>query len=370
MTLVSKRHQSSNVSSHKFDVKNLLETWTYEVNSRGSLTAVLPFDTVIKPLSPQDYPYMNKVFLGLYFNQLDNEKVPNAYELGELSDVYDLKVTFDEDKANMNIKCDLLPGVTLPVICHLQVPIQSQLNIKMLNKSNLTVERMESSSIDIFTETGNCFFRSIKCLNANVSCKSGNIVSKSTFLGDIVFHTSGVGSIQADKLQGSSIECITEIGSINIASVYSKNSLFKSETGEIHLGNVHGNLCMKAQKSILKIDSLEGDLDVSLQSGKIDAHLSKHEKADIAVSNGDVNLSFTENVNTDLSLNGSEVTIDEKFDHSPHNKEHGDCREGYIGKRGISQTNVSTLSGTIYIKMLDWIQTTKLAILMQREKNS
>jgi len=364
-TTLAYRYLSTHSPNKKYDIDTLLETWTYEVSPRGSITTILPFNTVIKPLPPQDYPYMNKVILALYYDPKDNVETPNSYKLGELADIYELKVKFDEDKANMNIGCDLLSGVSLPITCIIQVPINAQLDVKMLEKCDVSVEKMESNNLSVTTDAGNCYFRSIKCLDANVVSKSGSIISKSTFLGNLIFHTGNYGSIRADKLQGSTIQCVTDSGIIDIRSLYSSETSLESNSGDLLLGNIHGNISMKGQKSNIRIESLEGDLNVSLQSGNCDAHLSQHKHANIEIANGNANLSFTENVKTNLCLSCDHVKIDEKFNALQEKK--SNHWEGYIGEKGVSQTNISTRCGSVYIKMLDWIQTTKLAILMKRE---
>ncbi|BFZ08370.1 hypothetical protein BsWGS_11409 [Bradybaena similaris] len=356
----SKEYSEDSIHRPK-NIESLIETWFYEVCPRGSLEASLPFRTEIRPLNPENYPYMNKVIIQLHFNAAEGAKIPSTHQLSQISDLYELRVGFDEDKANMKISCDVISGVFVPITCTLLVPLQFDLKINMTEDSTLSVEKMESNAIIIDSEKGDCFLTNIKSGSVSALCRSGNITCKSKVLGNVYFHTGKSGSILADKLQGSNIFCETEMGSVVVKSLYADSAIFRSDAGNVLLGQCHGQIYMQAEKSHLKIESLEGDLDVGLQSGSVEVHLSKHNKADVEVTTGDISLSFPEGTSTDLNLDSRTVVVDENVDATftytglPHHK------EGHIGEKGKALVNARTLSGTIYLKCLDWIHTTKLA---------
>lgn len=127
-------HQSESAENFKncnFNVDSLLETWFYEVCQYGSVSASIPFNTVIKPLNPQDYPDMNKVIIQLYYDSpTTNSDIPPSHQLSQISGLIDLNVTFDEDRANMNIVGDSVQGLDLPVSCILHVPLKFGENVK------------------------------------------------------------------------------------------------------------------------------------------------------------------------------------------------------------------------------------------------
>lgn len=356
------RNNVSNYGQAEFtgDVSSLLETWFYEVCPHGSLNATLPFKTIVKPL---DQPSVNKVIIQLHFDSpTGNENdIPSDLHLSQISDLYNLKVSFEEDKAIMNISCDVTKGLTLPIVCTLQVPHQFGLHLKILDDKDVCVERMESNTITVEAERGNCYFDNIKCGSLSALCRAGNITCSSTLLGNTYFHTGKSGSITTEKLQGSSITCETEMGSMNVKSLYAENATFRSDAGNMHLGHCHGRLYLLAESSHLAIESLEGDIDVGLQSGSVSVHLSKHQNANIEVETGDISLSFPEGSSTDLNLDCRAITVDKNLNVHfndttlPHHK------EGYIGSVGKASLNVRTLSGTVHLKLLDWIHTTKLA---------
>jgi len=350
-----------------YNTDSLLETWFYTVCPWGSIKVNVPFNIVIKPLPPHEYPEMDKVIIQLHYDK-NIGKVPDSYKLSEISDIYEYRLSFDEDKANMNLNVDLPPGVTLPIICHLQVPINFDLDIKTVDNGNVSIEKMESKTINLETDKGNCFLKSIKCGSATATSKSGDIVSKSTLLGNLSLHTGQSGSIQAAKLQGSTINCQTEMGRVDVKSIYCGTTSVITNGGDVNLGNTHGHLSMKALKSNLKVESLEGDLDISLQSGNIAVHFSANKEANIEMSDGDISLSFTEGAATDLNLRCNNVVVDNNINLQHLKTTQPNHVKGFIGKSGESQVNVNLLSGSINIKQLDWIQTTKLAMLINTEK--
>lgn len=105
------------------NIDSLIETWFYEVCPHGSLEADLPFRTKIRSLHPEEYPDMNKVIIQVHYDGVEVAELPSAHQLSQISDLYDLKVGFDEDKANMRISCDVIKGVVIPVSCTLLVPL-------------------------------------------------------------------------------------------------------------------------------------------------------------------------------------------------------------------------------------------------------
>ncbi|CAL1532968.1 unnamed protein product [Lymnaea stagnalis] len=342
------------------DVSSLIETWFYEVCPHGSLNATLPFKTIVKPL---DQPSINKVIIQLHFDSVTGNEndIPSGLHLSQISDLYNLDVAFEEDKAIMNISCDVTKGITLPIVCTLQVPHQFGLHLKILDDKDVSVERMESDTITVEAEKGNCYFNNIKCGSLSALCRSGNITCGSTLLGNTYFHTGKSGSITTEKLQGSSITCETEMGSMNVRSLYAENATFRSDAGNMHLGNCHGQLYLLAGNSNLAIESLEGDIDVGLQSGSVSVHLSKHQNANIEVETGDISVSFPEGSSTDLNLDCCAIMVDKNMNVHFHDTRLPHHKEGYIGKKGKASLNARTLSGTVHLKILDWIHTTNLA---------
>ncbi|KAI8781959.1 protein FAM185A [Biomphalaria glabrata] len=350
---------ADNSRDGSMNVQTLLETWFYEVCPRGNLSATMPFKTYIKSLKQ---PGLNKVIIQLHYDIDSNSdhKVPESIQLSQISNMYELKVSFDEDKANMNVSCEVTNGVVLPVVCIIQVPLQFDLNLKLLEEKDVHVEGMESNKIVVEAEKGNCCFNNVKCMSLSAMSRSGNITCGSTLHGNSYFQTRKSGSISTEKLQGSNIICETEMGSVSVKSLYADNATFRSDAGSINLGHCHGQLYLLAGQSDVNIGSLDGDLDIGLQSGNVSVHLSRHQKANIEVGTGDISVSFPDTASTDLNLDCNAVTVDNRIDVHFTDSELPHHKEGYIGIKGMSLVNVRTLSGTVNLQSRDWIETTNL----------
>lgn len=64
-------------------------------------------------------------------------------------------------------------------------------------------------------------------------------------------------SISADRFQGSSIQCITESGDINIKTVYAVTSNCSSECGNLHIRDCHGDMMAKSVHGNLTVGRSE-----------------------------------------------------------------------------------------------------------------
>ena len=106
----------------------LIETWFYTVAPRGTIDLNLPFNTVVRPLNPQDHPDMDKAIIEIHFDTSHGVDLPPSHELSHIGDLYKLDVLFDQDEAKMNVTAKVTSGVTLPLTCMLWIPLQSGLS--------------------------------------------------------------------------------------------------------------------------------------------------------------------------------------------------------------------------------------------------
>ncbi|GFO15506.1 protein fam185a-like [Plakobranchus ocellatus] len=229
---------------------------------------------------------MDKVIIEVHFDKTCGAEAPPSHELSHIGDLYKLNVLFDKDAAKMTVTAQATAGVTLPLVCRLWIPLQSDLSAAVISDKDLTVENLEGNIINLVSQNGNCYLKSLKSRSVNVQCSTGNIVSRSTVLGNVVFHAGKSGSITADKLQGSSVICETELGAVAVKSLYADTAVMRTTGGSIHLGQCHGQILLQGGQANVKIDSLEGDIDAGLLTGNVDVHLSRHSNSNIDIKNG------------------------------------------------------------------------------------
>lgn len=105
-----------------------IEGWFQEVSPFGSLTIHdVPFDIYIQPLSLTEHPQMNKSIVKMFYDARCDSKgdeVISGRKLSELSRLCEMNVTVTNEGQQMNIACKLPPGVELPVVCIVFVPIK------------------------------------------------------------------------------------------------------------------------------------------------------------------------------------------------------------------------------------------------------
>ena len=105
--------------------ENLIQAWFNEVTTYGTLCIHnVPFHVHIEPLNPVDYPDMNKSIVKTYYNAVNNgdeEHVP-GHKLSEMIKLCDMRVAVEEER--VEVRCDIPPGVELPLVCVISVPIK------------------------------------------------------------------------------------------------------------------------------------------------------------------------------------------------------------------------------------------------------
>ncbi|XP_052093423.1 protein FAM185A-like isoform X2 [Mytilus californianus] len=172
---------------------------------------------------------------------------------------------------------------------------------------------------------------------------------------------TGAGSISTDRIQGQTIKCTVEEGNISATSVYSTDSEFTCNNGNINLMNTHGISKTTVNKGNLIIDSLDGSLEAKVNNGSTDIFISRPDVITIETETGDINIKIPE-TSTSLDLEGNSVTCDQKLNiiekktESIKNKEK---LSGYLsGTDG--KIKAITKDGGINVKCLDWMESLKL----------
>ncbi|GFS14687.1 family with sequence similarity 185, member A [Elysia marginata] len=339
----------------------LIEAWFYTVAPRGNIHLNLPFKTIVRSLNPQVYPDMNKVIMEIHLDASSADEIQLKHDFSLIEDLSKIDVGFDQDQAKMNVTSHIPSGVTLPVVCMLWIPLQTDLTATVQSDKDLTVEKLEGNDMNLSTQQGNCYLKSLKCGSVNVQSCAGNIISRSTVLGNINFQVGKSGGIQADKLQGSNVVCQTEMGGVAVKSLYADMTTVHTTGGTVQLGQCHGQMILQGGHSHVRIGSLEGDIDLGLVSGSVNIHLSNHSNSNIDVKDGDIHISFPDGTSTDLNLDCHTVHFGNNVPMEFVNTDIPNHLEGHLGRKGKALVHARTLSGSINVSLLDWIHSTNLA---------
>ncbi|KAL2777481.1 protein FAM185A isoform 2 [Daubentonia madagascariensis] len=100
----------------------------------------------------------------------------------------------------------------------------------------------------------------------HVQTKGGKVICLGTVYGNIDIHASDKSTVTVDKLQGSSVNISTEDGLLKAKYLYTESSFLSSAAGDITLGSIHDS-----SSGCLKASTHQGAIDVYVsQLGKVE----------------------------------------------------------------------------------------------------
>lgn len=360
----SKTNVETKTSISKLETSQpgLLETWFNGVERFGRLNISVPFSLDIESLDPQEYSDMGKLFIRLNYTPEEKDcqtEQFNNTSLAALAKLYSFNID-TSDANDIKIIAKFNTMVAFPATCSIQMPINYDLNIECTGKS-VSVKNLETNEINIATKNSLCTLRNLKGENVTVKSNVGDIVCQKVVQGNLDMSVTGAGSISTDRIQGQTIKCSVVEGNISATSVYSTDSEFTCNHGNINLMNTHGVSKTTVNKGNLIIDSLDGSLEAKVNNGSTDIFISRPDVITIETETGDINIKIPE-TSTSLDLEGNSVTCDEKLniiDKKTKSIKNKEKLSGYLsGTDG--KIKAITKDGSINVKCLDWMESLKL----------
>lgn len=79
----------------------------------------------------------------------------------------------------------------------------------------------------------------------------GNIVSRSSLIGDLELQTCGNGFINLRKIQGNKFEMSTEHGRVGVSSLYGTHVTISTSRGHVDIGDAHGELVQERKTQVV-----------------------------------------------------------------------------------------------------------------------
>ncbi|XP_014392448.1 PREDICTED: protein FAM185A [Myotis brandtii] len=145
------------------------------------------------------------------------------------------------------------------------VPWGADLNIKSSGSGCIKVQNIECDNCKIETEQGTSILQSVKSQKLCVQTKGGKVICLGTIYGNIDIHASDKSTVTIDKLQGSSVNISTEDGLLKAKYLYTESSFLSSAAGDITLGSVHGNITLQSKMGNITVGSVLVKVPSSLQ---------------------------------------------------------------------------------------------------------
>uniref|UniRef100_A0A5F9C1D5 Family with sequence similarity 185 member A n=1 Tax=Oryctolagus cuniculus TaxID=9986 RepID=A0A5F9C1D5_RABIT len=271
-----------------------LKEWTLLVSPFGRLRARLPCHLAVRPLDPLVYPDGDRVLVAVCGAE------------GGARGLAGLRVKYDEALEELAIVADTLdPGASVEV----NVPLKFDLNIKSSGSGCVKVQNIECDHCEIQTDQGSSILQSVKSQKLHVQTKGGKVMCLGTVYGNINIHTSDKSTVTVDKLQGSSVNISTEDGLLKAKYLYTESSFLSSAAGDIALGSIHGDITLQSKMGNITVDSSSGCLKASTHQGAIDVYVSQLGKVELKSHEGSITVKVPPSLQAHVELSGKEVDM-------------------------------------------------------------
>lgn len=327
-----------------------LKEWALLVSPFGRLRARLPCHLSVRPLDPLTYPDADRVLVAV-----------SGVE-GGAQDPARLQVKYDEALKEVAIVSDTIdPQATVEV----NAPLKFDLNIKSSGSGCIKVQNIECDNCKIETEHGTSILQSVKSQKLHVQTRGGKVICLGTVYGNIDICASDKSTVTVDKLQGSSVNISTEDGLLKAKYLYTESSFLSSAAGDITLGSVHGNITLQSKMGNITVDSSSGCLKASTHQGALDVYVSQLGKVELKSHKGSILVKVTSSLQAHLQLSGKEVDVNSEVHVQEMAEAHKD--DGIIITGLMNQANkhekwikADAPKGTVSFRSQSWFQSLKL----------
>uniref|UniRef100_A0A6I8NGG6 DUF4097 domain-containing protein n=1 Tax=Ornithorhynchus anatinus TaxID=9258 RepID=A0A6I8NGG6_ORNAN len=143
----------------------------------------------------------------------------------------------------------------------------------------------------------------------HVRTKGGNVTCLGTIHGNTEIFAAEKSLVSVDKMQGSSVNISTEDGLLKLRYLYTDSSLLSSVSGNITLGSIHGDITLQSKTGNITVDSSSGCLRASTYQGAIDVYVSQVGKVDLKSQKGSIILKVPSSLQAGICLSGSKVDL-------------------------------------------------------------
>ncbi|XP_074050103.1 protein FAM185A isoform X1 [Macrotis lagotis] len=330
--------------------QTLLKEWTLVVHPFGRLRARLPCDIAVRPLDPYSHPDADRVLVTV-----------SGAEGGGL-DPDSILVRYDEAQKQMAILSD---SIDRRATVEVKVPMKFDLNIRTLGTGCVKVQEAECDDCRIETEQGISIVQSVKSKKIHIRTKGGKVICLGTILGNTDIHAMEKSTVTVDKLQGSSVNISTEDGLLKAEYLYTESSSLSSGAGDISLGSVHGDLTVQSKMGNIIIDSLNGYLKASTHQGSVDVYVSQMGNVDLKSHKGSITIKVPSSLKAHLQLSGSKVDVNPEItlqEITEVPKDNGITINGHMNQASECEKWIKAAApnGTVHLKSQSWFQSLKL----------
>ncbi|XP_068023508.1 protein FAM185A [Melanerpes formicivorus] len=341
-------------SSAEAGERKPLQEWAFTVSPRGRLQVRLPCQVSIRPLDPQRYPGADRVLVAV--SGADGSPPPRGRQQ------HRVRVEYDEALEQVAIVAD---GVDSKTAVDVRTPVKFDLDIKTSGTGCVKVQKIECDNCKIETEKGTSVLQSIKSHKIDIRTDGGKVIGLGTLYGNTDICATEKGSVNIEKLQGTSIKISTEYGLLKTKYLYAESSSLSSVAGDILLGSIHGNTSLQTKTGSITVDSSDGNLKASTQHGTIDVYVSQLREVDLKSQKGSITVKVPASLKAYLQLSGRKVDVSSEIQleetQSAFKEDHVTLSGHMNQKNGTDKRiKADTQNGKVCLKSQSWIQSVKL----------
>jgi len=328
----------------------LLEDHSLKVPSFGGVLWVNSNMKVsVKPVNTFEDLHMDKASVKVYgINK-------------ELKEKYNLEVKQEGHKLSVNAASKDLDNVDIN--CVIEVPLVHNVNVVGTGSAKVKCADMaESNYCHVTSDSGDINVDRVKTANLIVQSEDGDVYCNGAIQGSISIVT-GQGSVVNDKrFLGPSLDITTDGGDIRVASCYSEQSKFSTNTGNLFLRNLHNESYVAVyEKGNVTMQGVDGSTNVFVKEGDVDIQVSKvgHESR-IHVEEGDITVKLTDTYPLKVCVTANEIILDTKFSQYGQidEKKFDDGYKHYLGSiqpEKFSPTlQIMAENGRVIVESQDW----------------
>ncbi|XP_074880889.1 protein FAM185A isoform X1 [Buteo buteo] len=331
-----------------------LREWALAVSPRGRLRVRLPCQVSVRPLDPQRYPGADRVLVAV--SGAGGSPPPRGRQQDRV------RVEYDEALEQMAIVAD---GVDSKTAVDVRTPVKFDLDIKTSGTGCVKIQKIECDNCKIETEKGTSVLQSIKSHKIDIRTNGGKVIGLGTLYGNTDIRATEKGSVNIEKLQGTSINISTEDGLLKTKYLYAETSSLSSVAGDILLGSIHGNTSLQTKTGSITVDSSDGSLKASTHHGTIDVYVSQLRKVDLKSQKGSITVKVPASLKAYLQLSGRKVDVSSEIqlkETQSASKDDHVTISGHMNQRNETDKwiKADTQNGKVCLKSQSWIQSVKL----------
>ncbi|NXG81526.1 F185A protein, partial [Stercorarius parasiticus] len=329
------------------------QEWALAVSPRGRLRVRLPCQVSVRPLDPQRYPGADRVLVAV--SGAGGSPPPRGRQRDRV------RVEYDEALEQMAIVAE---GVDSKTAVDVRTPVKFDLDIKTSGTGCVKIQKIECDNCKIETEKGTSVLQSIKSHKIDIRTNGGKVIGLGTLYGNADIHATEKGSVNIEKLQGTSINISTEDGLLKTKYLYAESSSLSSVAGDILLGSIHGKEEILSQISSFE-DSSDGSLKASTHHGAIDVYVSQLRKVDLKSQKGSITVKVPASLKAYLQLSGRKVDVSSEIqlkETQSASKDDHVTISGHMNQKNETDKwiKADTENGKVCLKSQSWIQSVKL----------